>query len=140
MVNSSILALSGLVIVAFAICMVIIPVSFISTSYDVDLYYTQAPFGVLYADISGHFTWGSGSISTSPAEAYSIKYWQDSQLQSLTLDAVDTPIKVDGTFKLSITTVGAYDIYGLHIGDKDDTYVLHLPYLPNNVTQGMFSP
>jgi hypothetical protein len=123
-----------LVLSAFA------PVREVDENSIVDLWYTQAPFGVIYADVSGHFVWGSGTLTTSPSEAYSAKYWKDGQLQSLVLDATETPIVVDGSFKLTISTPHQFNLYGLELGTGEPTYILHLPYLPENVSVGMLAP
>lgn len=105
-----------------------------------DLWYTQAPFGEIYADISGSFVWGSGRLSTVPLEAYSVKYWNDKQLYSLVLDASETPIVVDGTFQLIITHYVPKDILGFGAEDSDaTTMILHLPSLPQNITVGMLA-
>ncbi|MGD2090773.1 MAG: hypothetical protein PVH61_31665 [Candidatus Aminicenantes bacterium] len=96
-----------------------------------DIYYAEAPFGVLYADVegstSGGFMWQSGSIDTKLSESYVVKYWEDGMLKSKSLDAEDTPIIVDGTFRLN-TTVITSQVY------KKTRYTLHLPFLSENVT------
>ena len=96
-----------------------------------DLYYTEAPFGILYADTegqySGGFLWSSGSMDTKLSESYIVKYWVGNQLRSKALDADATPIIVDGTFRLNTTTFTS-KLY------QKVRYTLHLPYLPENVT------
>jgi hypothetical protein len=107
------------------------------------LWFAQAPFGSVYGDATGVFVWGSGSISTSPSSAYTVKYWsQDrTQLLSKTVDATNTPIVTDGTLRLETTIIHHWNIYGRRSIEEDTiSYILHLPTLPENITQGTFQP
>jgi hypothetical protein len=135
-----VLTIIGMFTIIGVILISIIPINTVVTKQDVNLWYTQAPFGVIYSDISGSFVWGSGALSTSPGEAYSIKYWSNDQLKSLVLDARETPIVVDNSFKITITLTHSYNVFGLDIIEPKATYVLHLPSLPTNVSVGMLAP
>jgi len=141
----------GLITIFVLILLSVIPLVSYSVGYQVEyqsLYYTQAPFGILYADtsgsINGNFIWISGSISTSLGEAYVIKYWQNGELLSTTLPANQVPIVVDGTFRLETNyTINQHqpiiNLFGLGKGSiynstDSPTYILHLPSLPVNAT------
>jgi len=91
------------------------------TTY-VNCYRVTAPFGVFGLD--GHFFFGSGAINTE--EVYSIKYFENGELKTLILDAEETPIIIDGTFRLE-RRYSRGPIFGseIHV-----SYRLHLPFLP----------
>ena len=99
-----------------------------------DLWYAKAPFGVCYSDVSGHFIWGSGSISSDVGESYMLKYWEGDQLKSMTVDASTTSIVVDGKFQIEQT----YSVKHFVIMNQDvstlKTIILHLETLPENIS------
>ena len=110
-----------------------------------DLFYAEAPFGILYTNTEGHssgsFLWSSSTVTSSLGESYVVKYWQDNMLYSKTLDASSTPIVVDGTFRLEVNSKVVEDVPVCNLFDlhdrtftKFDGFVLHLPSLPANVS------
>jgi len=66
-----------------------------------DCYYVDAPFGRYWTDTEGQFFLASGYITSSLTESYTVKYWKGDKLETIILDAEDTPIIVDGTLRLS---------------------------------------
>lgn len=88
----------------------------------VDCYRVTAPFGVI--TLEGNFFIGSGSIEES--EVYLIKYFENGYLKSMKLDAEDTPIIVDETFRLEII----YRVSGVTNTVFIKKYILHIPFLP----------
>ncbi len=75
----------------------------VTTAYKI--YYVDAPFGRLYADAEGNWViLGAGSLSTTPSEAYTIKYWSNGELKTLVVDSTDklTHVLVDDTFSLQV--------------------------------------
>lgn len=128
----------------------LLPLVTITDGYKSDykeLYYAQAPFGVLYADTSGHssgnFMWSSGDISTTLSENYVLKYWENGKILSMSLKASETPIVVDNTFRVEANYTiqhlqPIFEWFGEGFRENltaaNPHYTLHLPSLPENVT------
>ena len=111
------------------------------------MYSITAPFGVIYTDTSGSvsgynslfFGSISGSMSTQASEDYVAKYMVDDRLYSITVEAKDNPIVVDGNFSITVNVYETYtwntywDVPSLRDPRYEATftkYVIHIPELP----------
>jgi len=107
-----------------------------------EVYYAEAPFGILWrSTTAGNLIFGNGR-TTSLQETYIIKFWDENNLlQSMTIDASNCGIAVDGSFKLTIAHKNyatypfpakpTWENYQQFYGYRDRIVViLHLPGIP----------
>ena len=69
-----------------------------------DIQYAECPFGVYWTEGEGKFRFlfasGGGEFEFGMVENYVIKYWSGNELHTIILNAEETPVIVDGTFRL----------------------------------------
>ncbi len=102
------------------------------------IYIATCPFGIftMTGEVSGvHFLF-SGSISgeIDQSEKYVVKFMIDNRLKTVTLDANEATVFVDGSFEMEKVTLKEYrDSFGRnpkYQGRKRVVWKIHIPYLP----------
>lgn len=77
------------------------------TEYDV--FYVDAPFGRFYGNTHAEASCiGSSKISTSPSEAYTLKYWDDDEIKTIVLDACSDSVHLTIDDNVSVTKIHSY--------------------------------
>jgi len=134
------------------VVVVVVPsVEFRSHNIFYDVYYAEAPFGVLWVETEGSFGFaftfvfgfGYGTIRSNLQETYIVKYLIGDELHSIKLDAEQYPIIIDGTFRLEVqgwqrrntlfnsnATWRDYALDSYRPPDRDQIIGLHIPALP----------
>jgi len=116
-----------------------ITVSVTVETTEYDIYHVDAPFGVLWRDVSGSFVLASGHLDTTLRETYIVKYIIGNQLHTKQFDAVSNYIVVDGKFCLEQIVTTEITIYKsplTFLGEfrykckPEITFQIHLPGLP----------
>ena len=103
-----------------------------------DIYYATLPFGFIFleGEMGGAFIFGFGSISgqIGMSETYNIKYMKGNELITLTFDAEEIPLIVDGIFQVEKTVHWrtSYILFWKQTMDASylTEYEIHIPYLP----------
>jgi len=101
-----------------------------------DLYYVDAPFGVLWVDVEGRFIFASGTLDSELQETYIVKYFINGELHSTTFLANKITVVADGTFRLE-KVIPYYDmekLWGMQKHIKDPSrkiwWRIHIPSFP----------
>jgi hypothetical protein len=102
------------------------------------IYKATLPFGVITTsgEIDGGFVFGTGGFHGEmySEETYYIKYFDGEELKSLSLDASETPLVVDGSFTLEVTymTRTSWILIWKITCYEDEVvgYRIHIPELP----------
>lgn len=102
------------------------------------IYKATLPFGVisLSGELNGGFAFFAGSIhgEISSEEMYYIKYFDDDELKSLSLEAQKTPLVIDNEFYVEEVwekrTYNKFFLWEAVIFDRVDGYKIHIPRLP----------
>jgi len=105
------------------------------------IYHVTAPFGIYWTEgdgsIQGSFLYKEGSYEMQMVENYIVKYFDGNELKTIILNAENTSIVVDETFRLETITYREYyyrdkdNVYMDYYVEHGMTYKIHLPFLPN---------
>ena len=91
-----------------------------------DVFYVDAPFGRFYGDVSAPPGFlGSGKITTSPSEAYTVKYWDDDEIKTIILSALSDNVHVTLSENVTVTHIYSYrnNLLGEESWRHNDWYI-----------------
>ena len=116
----------------------LVTTTYVYESTEYEIYKATVPFGVFMVEgnMGGVMFMGTGMISgsISSEETYFLKYFDGDELKSISFDAEDVSIVVDGTFVLeeiipvAKSTWLFWDNSDPHTWSKE--HKIHIPYLP----------